>query len=77
MSSKTYYIYLYQNTINNKIYIGKTCNITKRTEQVIEIINKYSTGNFTYKVLAKEYNMSPQQLNRIILGKRWRHLQIK
>jgi group I intron endonuclease len=54
---------------------GELSSNSKLTEaQVLEIINKYATGNFTYKDLSKEYGMSPQQLNRIVLGKQWKHL---
>lgn len=54
---------------------GELSSNSKLTElQIKEIKIKYATGNYTYKQLSKEYNVSPQQLNRIVLGKRWKHL---
>jgi group I intron endonuclease len=54
---------------------GDLCSSSKITDrQALEIIHKYGSGNYTYKELAIEYNISPQQTNRIVLGKRRKHL---
>lgn len=55
---------------------GELSSNSKITElQAKEIKSKYGSGNYTYKILAKEYNLSPQQTHRIVNGKRWTHLK--
>jgi NUMOD4 motif len=39
--------------------------------EVDEIREKYSTGNYLQKKLAKEYNVLPQHISRIVNFKRW------
>lgn len=42
--------------------------------QVIEIITKYSTGNYTSRQLGKEYGVSKTQIMRIVKGNSWKHI---
>jgi hypothetical protein len=42
-----------------------------KNDDIIIIINKYATGNYTQKQLAQEYNISQPAINMIINNKRW------
>lgn len=42
---------------------------------VYDIRCKYTTGDFTYKELAEEYECSPQQIGRIVRHEDWSHLK--
>ena len=54
-----YYLYIYENKINDKVYIGITNNMTKRTSQhrrkivgpIDHAIKKYGEGNFTITII--------------------------
>lgn len=67
-------IYKYKNNINGKIYIGQTCNFTKRKKQhlrssvniyddylIHKAIRKYGIENFSIDIL--EYCQSKEELN--------------
>ena len=50
-------------------------NVSKLTpQQVIEIREKFSTGYYYQKDLAKEYGVIQQTIHLIVNGKRWKHL---
>lgn len=57
MKQKVYYIYLYQNKINNKIYIGKTCNLAKRATHH-KLVAKYGKEKYknSYSYFQKAIN---------------------
>jgi len=42
-----------------------------KNDDIIIIINKYATGNYTQKQLAQEYNISQPVINMILNNKRW------
>lgn len=50
---------------------GRT-NLTN--EQVHEIRSKYPTGEYTYDALAKEYNITPSSIGKIIRNVNWKLL---
>lgn len=48
---------------------------TKLSEQVVrEIRMKYHKDNYGYKKIAKEYNVTPSNIQRIINRKTWNHI---
>jgi hypothetical protein len=52
---------------------GELNGQSKLTEQqVIEIREKYSSGNYTQSLLANEYNTKQQNICRIVNYKRWK-----
>jgi len=55
---------------------GEECSYSKLKEpQVIEILYKYATGNYTQQQLADEYNVSRRNIGKIINGKTWKHIK--
>lgn len=44
------------------------------TEQVIEIRNKYQSGNFTQEALAQQYNTRQSNISEIIRRKTWKSI---
>lgn len=46
-----------------------------KTEQVLEIRDKYKTGNFTQTGLANEYGVSQSVVWKIIVNKSWSHVK--
>lgn len=46
-------------------------------EKVIEIKQRYNTGNVSYRILANEYNVDKALIARIIKGKSWPHVTLK
>jgi hypothetical protein len=56
--------------------VGIHHNSSKLTDNdIIEIRNKYHTGNHTYQQLSIEYNISRSQIERIVNKKSWRHIE--
>ena len=54
---------------------GEKQHSAKLTEhQVLEIRNKYITGNYTQIQLANEYNVHDTTISKIILKKLWKHI---
>jgi group I intron endonuclease len=51
---------------------NKTAKLT--ASQVIEIREKYGTGNYSQQQLANEYGVSREQIGRIVRGVDWKHL---
>jgi len=51
-------------------------NVKITDANVIEICEKYNSGQFTTKQLAEMYPVGQTQIARIISGTRWRHLNI-
>jgi hypothetical protein len=48
---------------------------TNHTEkQILEIREKYSTGNYTQQQLANEYNYRQGHISAIILRQSWKHI---
>lgn len=43
-------------------------------QNVIDIINKYNTGKYTYTDLAKLYNVNMNSISSIFKGKTWSHI---
>lgn len=43
--------------------------------QVLEIIEKYSTGNYTHRSLGLEYNVSHRQIGYILSNKSWKDIK--
>lgn len=46
-----------------------------RENDIIDIRNKYNTGEYTYNTLAEEYPVNAAQIRRIVLGDRWGHIK--
>lgn len=56
---------------------GEASSLSKlTTEQVIQIISRYRTGGISQKALAKEYGITQSQVNRIVKGQNWKHIQL-
>ena len=59
----TYYIYMLQNKINNKIYIGQTNNIARRKRQHRCVKNGYKKSQYICRAISKHgfdnFNMIP------------------
>lgn len=54
---------------------GTASGTSKLTDdKVIEIRAKHATGDYTHRRIANEYNMSRQQISRIINKERWAHI---
>lgn len=54
---------------------GENHGKVKLTEiEILEIREKYLTGKYTMRLLAKEYNVSFQQIHRIVNNKQWKHM---
>ena len=54
---------------------GEKHNMAKLTEkQVVEIISKYKTGNYSQRKLAKEYKVAKSTIHRTVNGHSWQHL---
>jgi len=47
-----------------------------RAADVLDIRRRYSTGQFTQRVLAREYGVDPSHISEIVTGKEWRHILI-
>ena len=43
-------------------------------EQVREIRARYATGGITQTALARDYSLTPQHINDIILNKQWKEV---
>jgi group I intron endonuclease len=64
---------------NDKNYNHKKKNRTKSVlgeEQVMEIRDKYSTGDYSLKSLKKEYNVSYSIVFNIVFNHTWKHLPL-
>lgn len=46
-----------------------------RFEQVLEIREKYRSGQYSQTKLAEEYNTRQTNISRIVLGKTWSHVE--
>lgn len=58
--------------------IGERNSHDKLTESdVLEIIEKYKTGNYSQKELAEEFGINDRQISNIVTGKNWKHLHEK
>lgn len=44
-------------------------------DDVLQITARYKSGSATQRQLASEYGIGQAQISRILLGKRWRHLE--
>ena len=54
---------------------GEKCPAHKLTSiEVLEIRNKYATGQYVQKDLARQYNISKPQMCRIVNRQLWRHI---
>ena len=54
---------------------GEDCSWSKLDEkQISEIREKYKTGGYTYKSLAKEYGVSKANIQQIVTRKTWKHV---
>ena len=61
---KKYVVYMHKNKINNKVYIGQTCNIKKRwspqaykgSAHFYHAICKYGWNNFQHIILQSQLN---------------------
>ena len=64
-----------KNSIESKLKIsGENSKVAKlKLFQVYEIIEKYKTGTFTHRSLAKIYNVSHRQIGYILTGKSWKY----
>ena len=60
-----------ENAIDNLNH-GKCTKFTK--EQIIEIREKFKTGNFTKVALGKIFNTSSEYIRRIVKNNIWKHL---
>lgn len=61
----------------NRMHPGEQNGQSKLTEpQVIEIINLYSTGNYSQQQLAEKFSVEHSIISGIITGKNWKHLDI-
>lgn len=49
-------------------------NVKLTTNQVLEMIKSYGTGNYTQEDLSKIYGVAPNTISRILNGKRWPHI---
>ena len=57
---------------------GESSSNAKLTEKnVIDIINMYKTGKYTYSQIAKNYNVHHGHICSIVNRKFWKHLKIK
>jgi group I intron endonuclease len=57
------------------LFVGEKNSASKVTEQIVlEIRDKFNTGNYNQKELADEYQVSTSIVSRIILRKTWRHI---
>jgi len=57
---------------------GENSSNAKLTEDnVIDIINMYKTGKYTYAQIAKNYNVHHGHICSIVNRKFWKHLKIK
>ncbi len=62
-----HYIYLIQNKVNHKIYIGPIKIIKKLSDDnVLEIRNLYKLGNITQKALAEKFNVAVSCISKIV-----------
>lgn len=68
-----------QDIINfGNLKYGNTHGSSKlRDFQVIEIKNKLNQGNYTYKELAIQYNISMSCIGHIATERLWKHIKIK
>lgn len=56
---------------------GEASSRAKLTEKdVRDIITKYKTGDYTYKEIAKDYNVASAHLCSIVRRRVWKHLKI-
>ena len=62
-------------TIKGRQTKGIDVHTNKLTEeQVLEIRSKFIPYKYTYKMLAKEYNVSIENINSIVNRKYWKHI---
>lgn len=55
--------------------LGETSPFNKlKTEEVLEIREKFSTGNVTKRSLAREYRVAESTIKNIIERKKWKHI---
>jgi hypothetical protein len=55
--------------------IGEDHGTSKLTKNnVLEIRNKYETGDYTHQQLADEYNIGRSQIGKILRGENWQHV---
>jgi hypothetical protein len=68
------------NIENRKLKISKANRGVKShlsklsAENVLEIREKYSTGKYLYRELAKMFNIDPTNIGAIITRKTWKHI---
>lgn len=56
---------------------GENSGMSKLTEkEVLEIREKYSTGKYTHKQLAEEYNVKKQTVTGILKNHTWTHIKL-
>lgn len=75
MSGANNHFYGKQHTTETiKKISGENSKSAKLTsEQVLEIISLFKSGQYTQKQIGIMYNISQQQISRIITGQRWKH----
>lgn len=57
---------------------GEQSRFSKVSDQdVIDIRNKYATGNYSHQILSKEYCITKSAITMILNGKTFKHLPIK
>lgn len=56
-------------------FLGEKNNMSKlKTNDVLNIVNLYKTGEYTYRSLAKKLNVSYGCIGNILMGNRWNHI---
>jgi len=61
--------------VRGNMNVGVKNGNSRFTEvDIIDIRNKYSTGKFTYRQIANEYNTYPMTICDIVRRKRWKHV---
>lgn len=59
------------------VYRGEKHYATKlKDSDIVDIIKKYRTGNYTYKQLSSIYNIGDRGIQKIVTRKRWSHVEI-
>lgn len=65
---------MYRKGRENKVNGERIFQSKLTTSQILEIREKYSSGNFTQYQLAEEYKVSQPQIHLIIKKKNWGHI---
>jgi hypothetical protein len=58
----------------NQVRGVKTCTAKLTPDKVRNIRFMYATGGYTQKELARLFNVTPQQVGRIVRRERWKHI---